>query len=133
MKRIISILPMLLMLFMACSTPCAFASEASEVLDAFHAALAKGDKGAATALLAEQITIYESGYVERSRDEYAGHHLPEDIAFAKNASRKILKTSERIDGKLAMVWQETEIKARHKARDIHLFGTETSLLEKQEG
>lgn len=110
-----------------------FASEATEALAAFHAALGSGDKARATELLATDVTIYESGYVERSRAEYAGHHLPEDIAFAKAASRKVLQTSERIEGKLAMIWQETETKARLKNKDVHILGTETSLLEKQDG
>ena len=107
-----------------------YADEPKEVLAAFHAALASGDPTKAAELLAPDITIYESGYVERSRAEYAGHHLPEDIAFAKTSTRKILQHSERIEGNLAVIWQETDTKAKIKGKDLHILGTETSLLQK---
>ncbi|UUZ52432.1 hypothetical protein LP419_23420 [Massilia sp. H-1] len=44
-------------------------------MTAFHAAIHAGDKERALALMSPDIMIYESGYVERSRDEYASHHL----------------------------------------------------------
>ena len=49
---------------------------------AFHHALAAGDSAGAMRLLAADAVILESGGRE-SRDEYAAHHLPEDIAFAR--------------------------------------------------
>ena len=125
MKKIALLLSISLFTSIAC------ASEATQALDAFHAALASGDTARAADLLATDVSIYESGHVERSKAEYAGHHLPEDIAFAKTANRKVLQTSERMEGKLAMIWQETETRAKYKGKDIHIFGTETSLLEKQ--
>lgn len=107
-----------------------YADEPKQVLAAFHAALASGDQTKAAELLAPEITIYESGYVERSRAEYAGHHLPEDIAFAKTSTSKLLQTTERIEGNLAVIWQETETKAKLKGKAIHIFGTETSVLQR---
>ncbi|MBK7686879.1 MAG: nuclear transport factor 2 family protein [Rhodocyclaceae bacterium] len=107
-----------------------YANEPSEVTTAFHAALVKGDAAAASALLAPDITIYESGYVERSRAEYAGHHLPEDIAFAKKSTRRVLQHTERKDGNLAVIWEETETKATLKGKQVTIFGTETTLLQK---
>jgi ketosteroid isomerase-like protein len=107
-----------------------YASEPKEALAAFHAALAAGDKAKATELLAPDVTIYESGYVERSRAEYAGHHLPEDITFAKTSTRSVLQQGERVEGSLAVIWQETETKARIGGKDVHILGTETALLQK---
>lgn len=107
-----------------------YAEEPKDVVAAFNAALAAGDQAKATELLSPDITIYESGYVERSRAEYAGHHLPEDIAFAKSATRNVLQHSERITGNLAVIWEETETKAKSKGKDLHLMGTETTLLQK---
>ena len=49
---------------------------------AFHAALAHGDAKAALALLAQDAVVLEAGSAQ-TRDEYAGEHLGEDIAFAK--------------------------------------------------
>lgn len=102
-----------------------------DALVAFNGALSAGDKIKAAELLAPDVTIFESGYVERSRAEYVSHHLSEDIAFAKTAKRKVLKHGERIDGKLAVIWEETETTGVASGQEIHLFGTETAMLEKQ--
>src|SRR5690606_29848204 len=48
---------------------------AAEAVDAFHAALRAGDRDAALAVLAEDALIFEAGGAERSRAEYASHHL----------------------------------------------------------
>jgi hypothetical protein len=90
---------MLLLVGMVCST--AQAASPRETVEAFHAALSKGDKASAAALLSPELLIYESGYVERSRAEYASHHLDGDIAFAKTMSSKVLKQGVRIPGKVA--------------------------------
>ncbi|MDB5906212.1 MAG: hypothetical protein JWP34_326 [Massilia sp.] len=50
----------------------AVASTPTETVAAFHEALASGKQEEAKALLSPTIQIYESGFVERSRDEYAG-------------------------------------------------------------
>ncbi len=109
----------------------ALAAEAKDVLASFHAALASGDKPKALELLAPNIAIYESGYVEDSRNEYASHHLAEDMAFAKTTTRKVLKHSERIEGNVAIIWEETETTGSSRGKDVHLFGTETAVLEKK--
>lgn len=107
------------------------AATPTETVAAFHDALASGKAAQAGALLSPSIQIYESGHVERSRDEYAGHHLPADMAFAKATSSKVLKQAERVDGKLAVVMRETETTGKYKGKNVHLFGTETVLLEQQ--
>ncbi len=66
------------------------AATASDTVDAFHAALQHGDKEAALAILAPDVTIFESGHVERSRAEYADRHLAGDIEFAKAISHPAL-------------------------------------------
>ena len=106
------------------------AASPKETLEAFHQALTSGDKAKAASLLAPDITIYESGYVERSREEYASHHLGGDIEFAKNSTRKVLKQTERIDGKTAVVWEESETTGVSRGKPVHVFGTGTAVLEK---
>jgi hypothetical protein len=119
-----------LLVLSAISTPL-FAATPAETVAEFHEALSAGKSEQAGALLSPDIQIYESGYVERSREEYTGHHLKADIEFAKATKNKVLKQSERIDGKLAVVMQETETTGKYKGNNVHLFGTETALLEKQ--
>jgi ketosteroid isomerase-like protein len=108
----------------------AAAAAAGAALTAFHAALGAGDKDTALALMAPDVTIYESGYVERSRADYASHHLADDIAFAKTAKRKVLSHSARVDGKLAIVLDETETTGNSHGKAVHAFGTETTILER---
>ncbi|HJV01580.1 MAG TPA: nuclear transport factor 2 family protein [Burkholderiaceae bacterium] len=122
-------LPPLLALFATC-TPL-LAATPTETLAQFHQALADGEAGQASALLDPAIQIYESGYVERSREEYAGHHLKADIAFARTTSNTVLKQSERVDGKLAVVMRETETTGQYKGSPVHLLGVETALLEQR--
>ena len=107
-----------------------YANEPKEVLEAFYTAMAAGNQAEASEYLASDVMIYESGYVEQSRNDYAKHHLPEDIAFAKASTRLVLRQNQRIDGSLAIIWQETETKARIKGKDQTLLGTETVLLQK---
>ena len=107
------------------------AASPKETVAAFHQALASGDKDKALGFLSPEIVIYESGFVERSRDEYASSHLGSDMEFAKAATRKILKQSERIDGNTAVVWEETETTGTMRGKPVHVRGTETAVLEKK--
>ncbi len=109
----------------------AWGATPSETVSAFHAAIQAGDKVKALELLSPSIVIYESGYVERSRDEYASHHLGSDMEFGKAVSRKVLKHSERVDGNVAMVMEETETTGKFKDKPVHSFGVETAILEKK--
>ena len=102
-----------------------------QALAAFHAALAAGDKAKATELLAADVLIYESGFVERSRDEYASHHLSADMAFSQAVTRKVLQHGVRSAGSQAVIWEETETTGTYKGKPVHLFGTETAVLEKK--
>lgn len=119
-------------LVMLCTliTANSYAETPKEALAAFYSALASGNKVKATELLAPNVTIYESGYVERSRAEYAGHHMQGDMDFAKSAVSTVLQHTERVEGNLATIWQETETKATIKGKPVTILGTQTALLEK---
>ena len=106
-------------------------STPAETLDAFHAALAAGRTKDASALLADGLLVYEADHAERSKAEYAGHHLPADAAFAAATSRKVLTHAERVDGALAVVTRETETNGHWKGAPVHSFGTETAVLRRQ--
>lgn len=124
---------LLILAFAATVSSAATASAASDpkaTLASFHAALGAGDKARVLDLMAPDVAIYESGYVERSRAEYASHHLGGDIEFAKTATRKVLGQTERTEGNLAIIWQETETNGTSRGKPVHIFGTETAVLEK---
>ena len=106
-------------------------STPAETLDAFHAALAAGKTEDASALLADGLLVYEAGHAERSKAEYASHHLPADAAFAAATSTKVLRHAERVEGPMAVVTRETETTGQWKGAPVHSFGTETAVLRRQ--
>ena len=110
-----------------CATPSA---TPSETLAAFHQALSDGDATRAAALLSPDVEIYESGHVERSRAEYAAHHLASDIGYARATTSKVLRQSEKISGATAVVRRETETTGNFQGRPVHQFGVETAILDK---
>lgn len=109
----------------------AFAATPSETVTAFHAAIHAGDKARALELLSPGVVIYESGHVESGRDEYAGHHLGADMEFARTTTRKVTRHSERVDGNMAIVLDETTTSGTWKGKPLASSGVETAVLEKK--
>lgn len=68
--------------------------------------------------------------MERSRAQYAAHHLTDDIAFAKVVKRRILRKNETVGNDQGVLWEERETTGRFKGKTIHLRGTETTTLAK---
>ena len=107
--------------------------DAAAVVDAFHRALHAGNPSAAAALLAGDALIYESGSVERSKAEYASHHLPADTAFAKATTRTVTKRAGSAGGDLAWISTESTTMGTYKARAIKSRSTETMVLRREKG
>lgn len=118
------------LLLAAASLP-AFAASPTETMDAFQRALASGKRDAALALLSPNVKIFESGYTENSRDEYAAHHLDSDMDFLRTTRSRVLRHEERRAGATAIVMRETETTGTYKNAEVHLFGLETAVLEQK--
>ena len=106
------------------------AREAVAVVDAFHAALKRGDTIAAAALLANDALIFESGGVERSKAEYAAHHLPADAEFAQATSSMVTHRNGRSNGTLAWIASEGRTTGKFRGKAINSASTETMLLRR---
>jgi len=102
------------------------------VAEAFTTALARGDKAAVLELLAPNVLIYESGGQESSRDEYAGHHMPGDMAFMANLKREPLSQESGGAGASAWVATRSRLSGRYKDKDIDLDSTETLVMARTE-
>jgi len=77
-----------LLVFSSCRRPIPTAPDReaiATVVSEFHAALAKGDRAAAVALLASDAQILETGH-RQTREEYEHAHLGADIDFAQTVS-----------------------------------------------
>ncbi len=112
------------------TAPSAAANEAAKAVDAFHAALARGDTVAALALLAEDAMIFEEGNVERSKSEYAAHHAAADAAFSAAVPSTLLRRSAHATGDLAWIASETRTTGRYKERAVDRLGTESMVLRR---
>jgi hypothetical protein len=100
----------------------------SAVWDGFHLAIIKADRAAGASALAADVQIFESGFVERSRDEYLSHHFDADAKFAKTVTRKVIRHSEQVAGTMALIMEETESNGNYEGQPIKLIGTESAVL-----
>lgn len=103
---------------------------AGAIVNAFHAALERGDTRAAAALLANDALIYESGGVERGKAEYAAHHLAADATFAKATTRVVNRQAGGADGRTAWIASESTTKGSFKNKPINSVSTETMILRR---
>ena len=103
---------------------------AAATVDAFHAALAKGDATAAQALLDDHVQIFEQGWVERSRAEYASHHLESDIKFSSTTTAKRTSRSSGASNDLAYVMSEGTVTGNFNGRAINSVTLETMILRR---
>lgn len=102
-------------------------------VDAFAAALRASDQAAVQRLLAPDVLIAESGGAERSFAEYAGHHMPADMAFTA-AVRFSLERRELIDGgDTATVISQSRAEGEFHGRPIRSRTMETMVLRRAGG
>ncbi len=106
------------------------AQAAATSVDAFHAALVRGDQSAAVALLADDALIFESGGAERSKAEYASHHLAADAAFAAATTRTVSRRSGHAAGDLAWIATESTTTGTFRDRPVNSVSTETMVLRR---
>jgi ketosteroid isomerase-like protein/mono/diheme cytochrome c family protein len=108
----------------------AHAAEPVAVVERFFRELAAGNTNAASALLDPGVLIYESGRVERSRAEYASHHLVSDAKFLRSATHRLLSRTGDAAGDLAWVASEARLSADTDGRAVDVITTETIVLRK---
>ena len=108
-------------------------SAAAKAVQAFHQALESGDTKLARSLLADDVTVFEGGRVERSADEYAQHHMLADMKFSAAMDSELLEHQVTVFGNTAISASRSHTTGTYngKARDYQ--GMETLVLEKQQG
>jgi ketosteroid isomerase-like protein len=100
------------------------------VVDAFHAALGSGNAGAVLLLLTEDVMILEEGGAERSREEYAGHHLPADMAYAAATGSEVTRRTAWVEGDIAWVLSEGRTSGQFNGRAVNRLTAETMILQR---
>ncbi len=102
----------------------------SAVVEAFHRALRSGDGRAALALMARDVSVFEQGFAEISRDGYAKSQLEESMRFARATERHVISRQVGEDGATAWVISTTQTTGNFEGRALVLDGTETVLLRR---
>jgi mono/diheme cytochrome c family protein len=97
---------------------------------ALHGAMSGGDPKKVQTLLDPNVLILEGGNVERSRAEYAAHHLPADLKFMQAVTYKLDRQSGDTVGDLAWVVSEARLSGAREGKPIDLVSTETLVLKK---
>ena len=106
------------------------AAPAIAVVDAFHAALGSGERDAVLALLTEDVMVLEEGGAERSREEYAGHHLQADMAFADATTAEVMRRAARVEGDVAWMLTEGRTTGTFNGRAVDRLTAETMILHR---
>lgn len=111
----------------------AYPATPAAVVDAFGAALKTGDAAMVERLLLPDALIAEGGGAERSFTEYAGHHLPADIAFTR-AVTITLKDRKTIEGAdLSTVISSSQVHGEFQGKTVHSASMETMVLKRVDG
>ena len=108
----------------------ASAQGAAATVDAFHLALRRGDTRSAAALLADDALIFEGGGVERSKQEYASHHLAADAAFSKVVRSQLTRRAGNSNGILAWIASEGRTTGTYKGKALDQITAESVVLRR---
>jgi ketosteroid isomerase-like protein len=106
------------------------ARAAARTVDAFHAALRRGDTSAAADLLTDDALIFEAGGAERNKAEYAAEHLPADAEFSRAVSSVVTRRAGRSEGPVAWIATEGRTTGTYKGKALDLLTTETMILRR---
>ena len=99
------------------------------VVDAFHAAVQRGNGKAAMELLAPDAVVLESG-VSQTLEVYEKHHLAEDIAFASATKTEGSPLIVKQEGNVAWTTASSKTTGTFKGRKIDSAGVELMVLTK---
>lgn len=111
----------------------AASKEVLRAVEEFHVALSKGDEAAVSRLLDPAVLIMEGGNVERSREEYAGHHLKADAQFMRSVKYTLERQTGDSLGDLAWVASEAALTGESNGKRLNLISTESLVLKRSAG
>jgi len=100
------------------------------VVDAYAAALRSGDEDAVRMMLAPDVIIAEGGGAERSLEEYAGHHMPADMAFTAAVEFSLKKRDVIESGEIATLISESQVHGEFRGEKVHSRMMETMILRR---
>src|SRR5690606_17665831 len=114
-------------------TPVSDEQAAYAVVEDFHRALEEGYRDGVLKLLDEGAVSFETGYVEASREQYAGGHLDADLLFSAQVKRQVIHHKATVSGDMAVVLTQSRSDGEFEGQAIRLENTETVVLRRQDG
>jgi ketosteroid isomerase-like protein len=118
-------------LMMALS-PAAFAAAGpAETVEAFHRAMTGPDQKAVLAYLADDVDVFEQGFVDASRQDYARNSLTAEMAFASKTKREVQSQQSSASGDLAFVETLSRTRGSFAKDPVDVSGAETMILRKE--
>lgn len=108
-------------------------ADAVATVEAFHAAMGRGDAAAVADFLLEDAVIYEQGGAESSKAEYVQAHLPGDIAYSQGMTDTV--TDRRFSAQDGVSWVLTQGRTTgtYDGKKVDRLTTETMVLKKTRG
>ena len=107
-------------------------ADVAATIDAYHTALATGDSVTALSLLADDVTILESGSVE-NKEHYRSGHLSGDMRFAQAVPRERSEITVQVIGDVAWAWSTSVTEGQMGDREINSQGAELAVLARIDG
>jgi len=104
------------------------ARAARQAVEGFHAALAAGETQRALDYLAPDVLNVEEGGAERSRAEYASHHLAADAAFTHAVPSTPLASTGEAIGDLAYIVTESRMTGTYNGKPVDRLSAESMML-----
>ena len=92
--------------------------------------LFRSDRNGALSVLSDNVRIFEQGWVEQSKAEYASHHLDSDIAFSKAVKSVTTAVDVDVEGASAVVMSQSTTKGIFEGKPVDSVGLETMVLRK---
>ena len=108
-------------------------NEPLAIVKSFHEALASGNRDRVLELLDPGVVIFEQGGAEMSRNEYASHHLGDDIEFSRATSQTAVEQRSGAKGESAWVLTISETSGSFGGKDVSSRNAETMLLQRKTG
>lgn len=102
------------------------------VVDTYHRSLASGDSTTALSLLADDVTILESGNVE-NKEHYRSGHLSGDMRYAQAVNRERGEISVTVMGDVAWAHSTNVTTGQIGDREINSQGAELMVLARVDG
>ncbi|WP_237055664.1 YybH family protein [Microbulbifer sediminum] len=105
-------------------------SPAGKTVESFHRALRSGNREGVLHALADNVVIFEGGKVERSRAEYASHHLEADMRFLQQVQATQLELQVTESRELAYSYGRSRLQGSYEGKALDLESMETLVLKR---